>query len=415
MNAAALIIYGIGHFGKSLLWSASALIFSFYLTEVAGFTPTAMSIILAISLVFNAGSDFAVGRFLNKRITTLWSAARIQILGAAISGAAFVLFAQTGIINEISRSYYALTALIMFRLGYSLYDVPQNSMLGLIAGGDSDRSQLTAVRYIAAGCATIIITVFLAFWLGHTDNEARDEIFVQLAISLFALSFSTALLVALYFSRSHAVDTGRVVEPLASMPAPISTLPLILAFGSICIYSGLMPIFTKLQAYYVVFALPSLQMAPWFLLIAAIGQIVAQPFWVMLGRIFTLRQLHLFAALSVIFAGAVFGVFAQADTVKILASAFVFGAASSGLLMSIWTVMASIASANKTKALANFGLFTCCSKLAQALSIVLIGVVLTSRDYRSGSADALIFAMTAAVIATGSMCLILGVREYCRR
>lgn len=95
----------------------------------------------------------------------------------ALAGLCFFLFALTALVVPVHRTAYALVTLILFRIGYSLYDVPQNAILGLFAGTDSDRSQMAAARYVASGFATIAVTAFLAHWIIEAEERGYQTAF----------------------------------------------------------------------------------------------------------------------------------------------------------------------------------------------------------------------------------------------
>lgn len=408
MNFAALSVYGFGHFGKSLLWITSTLVFAFYLTEVASFAPAAMGWVLALSLVVNAAGDWCIGRLVGPHVSTAQAAAKLQLVGAGLAGLCFYLFAQTASVGPEHRTAYALVTLILFRLGYSLYDVPQNAILGLIAGTDSDRSQMAAARYAASGLATIAVTAFLAQWIVKIEERGSQSAFSLLAAVFAVISIGSALQLTIYFLRQsqHLAKASQSVPAIMLLRTEPSTPWL--ALGSIVIFSGLMPVFTELKVFYAAFALPNDDMAAAFLLSAALGQVLTQPVWAWIGRHRSLITLYRTAALALMIAGGAFGVLNSAAIHWVMVAAFLFGSTSSGLLMAIWSIMGSVAAADPQTALAKFGLFTFSSKLAQAGSILLIGQVLAAGDYRDGTATVVTLAMTAAVVATGALCLLLG-------
>lgn len=406
MNFAALTIYGFGHFGKSLLWLSSVLIFAFYLTEVAGFAPETMGSVLALSMVVNAMCDWLIGRGLGRHVTTIKAATRLQLAGSVIAGTCFVLFAQTAAISADWRTAYAIATLGLFRMGYSLYDVPQNTMMGLVAGNDSDRSQIAAARYAAAGLANIVVTLCLSVWLVQIASPFRETAFAVVSVVYAGIAIGSALLVTCHFSQVPScpapapAPAGNAARP----PEESVHLPPILAFGSILIYSTLMPVFTELKAYFAAFAFAPGTGATAFLLSSALGQVLAQPLWARIGRRRALVSLYRIAALAVIGAGVSFSVLGMAGVPWVLLAAFLFGAASSGLLMAIWSIMGHVAGSDTDQAMARFGQFTSCSKLAQAAAIMMIGQILALSDYRSGPLDLLTATMGGAVVVTGMLC-----------
>ncbi len=406
MNLAALSIHGFGHFGKSLLWASSVLVFAFYLTEVAGLAPTTMGGVMALSLTVNAVSDRLIGQFAGQRVTTIAAAARLQLAGALIAAVCFVGFAQTALVPPGWRAEYALASLVMFRLGYSLYDVPQNAVLGLMVGTDRDRSQLSATRYAAAGLANIVVTLCLSLWVVGIGRDDRAAGFMLFANAFAAVAMISAALVALYFTRAGSRADHRPAQVSSeAAPRPSERLPALLAFGSIVVFSSLMSVFSKLKIYFAAFAFPSDTNAVAFLLAVALGQVLTQPLWAWGGQRLTLVRLYVLAAASVMGGGILFGLVAQGAATPLLVAAFVFGATSSGLLMAIWAIMGNVAGADRAAAMPLFGQFTFASKLAQALSIAVVGQVLDMAEYRDGMVGLVIIAMTASVVLTGVLCL----------
>ncbi|WP_298284522.1 MFS transporter [Novosphingobium sp.] len=414
MNFAALTIYGFGHFGKSLLWLSSVLIFAFYLTEVAGFAPERMGWVLALSMVVNAACDWLIGRGLGRHVTTVRSATRLQLAGSVIAGTCFVAFAQTAAINADWRTAYAIATLVLFRMGYSLYDVPQNTMMGLVVGNDGDRSQIAAARYAAAGLANIVVTLCLSVWLVQIEGPYRETAFAAVSVVYAGLAIGSALLVTRHFSQTPTrAEPARAPAPAddAIQPARESVhLPPVLAFGSILIYSTLMPVFTELKAYFAAFAFAPGAGATAFLLSSALGQVLAQPLWARVGRRRALVSLYRLAALAVIGAGASFALLGMAGVPWVLMAAFVFGAASSGLLMAIWSIMGHVAGLDPGRAMARFGQFTSCSKLAQAAAIMMIGQILALSDYRTGTLDLIVAVMAGAAVLTGTLCFVFSLQ-----
>lgn len=407
MNSVALTIYGFGHFGKSLLWMSSGLTFAFYLTEVAAFHPATMGWVLALSLIVNAASDWMVGQTLGRYVSTNGAATRLQFVGSGIASLCFILFAQTATINPEFRTAYALVALILFRLGYSLYDVPQNTLLGLLADDDTARSQIAAARYAAAGIATIAVTVCLSIWIAQIDPADRKDFFAAMATAFAAIACASALMLRVYFSQQTTASNASLRGTAPPLVAGVRRLPAVLAFGSIMIFSSLMPVFTELKVYYAAFAFRSELGTIGFLLCSAAGQVLAQPVWAWIGRRETLVLLYRLTALAVIAAGVVFALAGTAAIHWIMFAAFLFGATSSGLLMAIWSIMGNVAGFDPDTAMARFGLFTSGSKLAQSASVMLTGQFLTIGDYREGTLWLMIAAMAAAVVLTGVLCLAL--------
>lgn len=400
MNAMVLAVYGLGHLGKTAMWLASVLTFPYFLTEVVGLRPSLMGQILALSLVFNAICDFAVGKWLTTRVATLREAGTVHAVGAVAAASAFIAFAQTAEIEPELRTHYSIVTLLFFRLGYSLFDVPQNTMLALAQGNDVQRSQIAAVRYGAGGAATLAIGAFLAVWLPMADTTSRSSAYIGLAVTLSILAVATATLTAIAL---------RPLQASASQSNfPTDTLyavrPILI---SIALYSGIMSIFVKLQPYFFAIVGAGFPQALNFVAFAALGQIAAQPVWALLARQMALSRLYLTASMTLSIVGVAFLIFARNTGTGVIVVAVVFGAASSGTLMAIWSLMASVAAAPNASPTALFGRFTFISKSAQALGALAVGFILDGSTYKTPQAAIIISAwMGTAVVIAGIACTV---------
>lgn len=404
MSRWQLLVYACAHFGKSLMWQASGLAFAFYLTEVIGFAPTAMGWLLGGSLALNAVMDLVLGWALRTRVQSIGSAGLAQARGAIAATAAFAVFAGCALLPVAWRVVAATASLLAFRLAYSAVDVPQNAILALAASSDSDRIRISATRYAAAGVSLIALSLALAPWLTTPIAETRASAFlcIGLVIAACALAGSFAL-----FAVTRGATTAAVLSETAQAPREVR-IPYALILVSIVAFSGLAPIFSKLQAYLAAFGLhPTI--GTWFLPAVAMGQVAGQWGWWILGRRLGLLGFYRTTATVLVLACTVFAVCALLGGPAALLGAAVYGAASSGLLMAIWAWLAAAAAEPGATTL-RFGLFTFCSKLAQAAGLTVIGYVLAQVPYKSpGGGEALIILVASAPAVAAGLCLMISI------
>ena len=293
-----IAIYGLAHFGKSLFWNTSSLIFAFFLTETVGFSPEVMGYVLAASLFFNACVDFAVGATLGRWVQNSTSAALAQFLGGLIAALAFIAFCAAGFVPAGAQLGYALGAILLFRLGYSFYDVPQNAFMSFASFDDRQRATLASTRYIAAGASILLIALAFAPIIRETDPDLQAFRFLQLAVALAAISALCSGLLLLFARQCGTPSTpahdGNAAQPASEARADL--YPLIL--GSIFILSFCSPIFTKLEAYFTAFVLDEPLSATFFMACVAGGKVAAQPAWAAFANATSLTTVLRTAALT---------------------------------------------------------------------------------------------------------------------
>ena len=400
-------VYGLAHFGKSLFWNTSSLLFAFFLTETVGFAPDVMSYVLAGSLAFNGVADYLVGRLLGRWVRKASTAVLAQLAGGGLAAIAFILFAATGIVPAPVRLGYACATILIFRLGYSLFDVPQNAFMAFASSTDEARATLASARYIAAGASILLISLIFAPVLRETDPLRQASHFLAIAVALSVIVCLTSAALA-WSVRTHPVGTPvRTAEPPGqAAQAPAGNLfPLILV--AIFCLSLTSTAFTKLQAYFTAYALADPFSIGAFMACVAGGKVIAQPLWARLVTYWPLVSVFRWACLAMAGASAMFYFAGRAEPVGSLMSAFAFGASSGGVFMTLWSLLARAASSDPGQTTRRFGAFTFFSKMAQASGLILLGQVLSLFDYTAPSGRSELVLIMSGVPALGAFALLV--------
>ncbi len=408
MTFATQAAYGAAHFGKSVLWNCSGLVFLFYLTEVVGFEPLVAGGLLAVSLLVNGVCDFFIGWALGTRVRSVRAAAVAQVLGAVVASVAFVAFAAVGALAPEDRMLGAVLGLMAFRLGYALLDVPQNAILGFATTSDAERARLTAVRYGAAGLALLAVTLALAPWIATDAPDARASWFLQLAFGMGGLTLGSSLFLA-WTMRGHGSQRRAVAGTAPALVGSRASVAFGFVLASILAYSLFVPFFSKLEAYFVAFVLPD-GAQRYFMVAVALGQVLAQPLWALAGGRLGLLGLYRLAAWALIAAVLTFLAGAKIGGIALLGAGMLYGGAASGLLVGIWSSLAACASRDPAKTTLRFGQFTFCSKVAQAAGAAAIGGMLQAHSYVGPGAEGLLVTLMAAgPLTAAGLCLAFSV------
>ncbi|WP_439635360.1 MFS transporter [Oceanicaulis sp.] len=408
-GAIGLIVYSAAHFGKSLLWTASSLFFAFFLTEIVGLPPLQMGMVLSISLFFNASMDFLTGRTLRPYVRTARSAARIQLIGAALAGLAFCAFSFTPYLAESVQTAYALISLLAFRMGYSLYDVPQNAYMALATHSDSRRANFAAARYIAAGISSLLIAGVLTPLVRNTPTADQAGQYLMLSALLVLVSTLCSLGLGLWSTLNtpppKATVTPASVEQ-AIQPKALSSIwrdhGFTLLLAGIFSLSLTAPFFGKLEAYFSAYALSSDMGASGFMVSVALGQVCAQPLWSFWASRTSLETALLTAAGTLCAAGVYFLLMSHAGAFGALSSGALYGVALGGAAMVLWSLLARVASADPEQTTTRYGLFTFASKSAQGVALICLGWALAEFDYTDmAAARTLTLIMAASPFVAG--------------
>lgn len=385
------VAYGAGHFGKSLMWHSSELLFAFYLTQVCGMAPRVMAPVLAVALFASGLFDVAVGQALRRRVRTVRAAAAVQALGACGAGVAFFLFLAIAFLPGPERVAMGVALGLAFRCAYAFYDVPQNAVLGL-ARGDQLRAGLSALRFACSGLASLAIAAAAALLL---TRQPQTHWFAALGASVGVAAIATALLF-LWTARTAAAAAPAPVQAQAG--AALSAWPALvrlLCLGFAITASSV--VFMKLEPYFAAAMATTVARAALMGAVAC-GGIACQGLTLWGSVRWQPAATVKLCALAALAGGAGFAALAPQHAAWACACGFLVGFGLNGLGMLLWTAVGNLtaASALLSPALA-FGLLTCSQKTASALGILVIGAML---DWRAGSGPAA-FAMAPIVLAMG--------------
>lgn len=409
------IAYGVGHFGKSLMWHSSELLFAFYLTEVCGMAPRMMAAIVASSLFASGLMDIFVGHVLRARARSVEAAAIAQSLGACGAGIAFFIFLTIAFLPGGQQVILAMVVGLTFRLAYAFYDVPQNAILGLAVGGTRLRANLSALRFICSGLASLVIAGAAAMLLTNTPRTGSFAI-LGAAIGI------TAIATSLWFRRSarmNAASQSRLphcaAQPETAGMTTARAGRVILQLLCLSFVVGTASaVFMKLEPYFAAAAFTTTAARGTLMGAVACGGILSQLFatWgVARWQMYSTFRLCA-AALGI---GAVAFVTVGTNSVAgASAAGFLVGFGLNGLGMLLWTAAANLTAAlatSPTRAVPTmvFGLLTCSQKTASALGILLIGTTLDWRDSMVDAADplfAIMLVMGLAPLLGALVCLI---------
>jgi Na+/melibiose symporter-like transporter len=398
----ATCVYGVAHLAKSLFWYGGEVVFAYFLTQYAGLPPTLMGLVLTAGLLFSAGMDLLVGFGLRAQMASPSHAGRLQALGAIVAAIGLIAFLSTPFAPQAGRWIWALVTVSLFRVGFALYDVPQNALMSVATAGQAARSRIAAVRIAGSGLATIAVAAFVGPLIAAAKpggEGARLVITVGGVAAVAAVISASAL--AFTVRERRLITAGDV--RLAGEAGRLSRLwPY---FAMMAAMMAAPPLFQKLEPYYADQVLRSPSWGGAIILAAAFGVTLGQPVWLAMSERSPSRGL-LFRVTAVIQAlgGLVFLLLPATLPVLLAFAAFLVGLGNGGLGVAKWAAFSDAASRSGAgrEGLA-FALFCASGKLTLALGVIVVVAALEAArtDVRS-----LVWTMAMGPIL-GSVAMIL--------
>lgn len=367
-------VYGQAHYGRTLMWHSSELLFAFFINQRAGIPPLLMGGILVAGLVSSAAIDLAVARVLRFFPFTLERAQRLQWIGAIASALTITAFFATDLLPPAWRFAYALGAAVVFRFAYALGDIPHNAMLSLATSDFESRRALSTIRLFFSGLASLTVaTVFTLLLANPAFN--RPGAFATGAVLLSAAVLVVASRLARYTIVPPTTDVsapaGSVLSAHTRDRAAIPRLLVMMFLLSIAIAA-----FTILEPFYVASRYGA-DAKRTIILASSLGLALAQPVWSRLCRNRSYRSITSVAVCGLVLSLISFGFVERAGYAGQPVVSFLFGVANGGIGMAMWSSYAEeVARRGAAHDPMAFALLTCFAKLGSAAATILISLSL---------------------------------------
>lgn len=393
MPGALLRSFAFGHLAKSLIWSFSDLLFGYFAHVHMGLSASDTGWIIFVSLVYSGGLDVIAAMLLSAFPGHEAKVPRLQFIGAALTAAAAILLFWPISMPAGLLFYWLLTASLLFRTGYGLYDVSQNALVSLLPRDELEARRFVTTRTTLSYVAKVVValTSFAVIGTGERQGSAL----------LTIVPIAAMMLAAAYPMSRHRIDryAGDTSEPAPGSPPPLGLLlPVLAAVAAQICLLGLIGRFLP-------FAQDSQTGAaigaP--LVLASVMGGVFGPF--LADRV--LHRVHGFELVNIGFTGlcvaAALAILFGQNTAQLVTAATVFSVGGGAISVLVW---AELSAAIRTHArisgrradLASFALLTATIKLGAGGTGLFLGQLLDG--YEAHSADA-IATIAVATIAGG--------------
>jgi len=375
-----------GHFSKSMLWQVSSLLFAFYLTEQCGLRPFSMALVMGLSLLCNGLIDGLIGIWLRSWMCNAADGRRFQMIGAGLAGLSFVLFSATAMVEAPIRFGWALGWLLLFRCTYPLLDVAQNAFGTRLATDTRGRRAIIAQRHMMSAMAGITLALVIAPVLLRGGPQAPPRFLICAAIMAVMACFGA------WLQDPRRLPTEPPCAPDLTRRSSLTYAQGLLLIGAM---GAITSVFHKMAPYYLAFGLAG-RSGEW-LAWMALGNGLSQYGWPRLRERTQDTVLILASAALLMLGSALLWADFRDNLPLFYGAGLLIGIGSGGLAFLSWSAMAS--SASLAQPYLKAGLFTACSKLAQALAMLAIGALLQGGAYRHSMVDPRALPTTAFSLA----------------
>ena len=147
--------YGVGDMACNLFWGISCIALTFY-TEYFGITAAAAGTLILVVSMLDIAFDVVIGAVADRK-KTKYGRFRPWILYGVVPFCVLGFFAfYTPEFNNVGKVFYASVTFLLFRLMYSVVNVPYGALMGVISADPQERTDVSAYRNVLAQCGCLL-------------------------------------------------------------------------------------------------------------------------------------------------------------------------------------------------------------------------------------------------------------------
>lgn len=167
------ISFGLGAFGKDLVYAIVSTYLMKYLTDVRLVDAAFVGILFAVARIWDAVNDTAMG-YIVDNTRTRWGKFRPWIMiGTLLNAVVLILLYLNVDFTGVKYAVYIGFMYVLWGMTYTLMDIPYWSMVPALTDNENERNQISAIPRLFASFAWLLVGsagLYIVKWLGDGDQ-----------------------------------------------------------------------------------------------------------------------------------------------------------------------------------------------------------------------------------------------------
>lgn len=282
--------YGIGAFGKDLVYALVSGFILFYFNDVLGISASFTGVMMMIAMLFDAFNDPIMGVLVEKTRSKYGKFRPWIFLGTLLN--AFVLYLMFSIPSSFSGGtllFYASLMYVLWGMTYTLMDIPFWSMIPSLTKPGKEREELSVIGRTSSSIGFAIPTVLTMIVVPLLASSER------LGFSYFALFiaiiFVITEIICVLSVKEKTTENKKTVKVKDMFKALLHNDQTLIVVIGIVIFNASTSLTTQLALYFFKYDIGNEQFFSLFGAIGGAAQIIAMVIFPLLRKKFSLQQL----------------------------------------------------------------------------------------------------------------------------
>lgn len=197
--------YGIGAYGKDLVYWVVSTFLMFYLTDTVGLNPAFVGTLFLAARLWDTVNDPIMGMIVDNT-RTKWGKFRPWIFIGTILNAVTLIFLFKKPVLEGGALYAYYSAMyILWGMTYTIMDIPYWSMIPALSSDKEEREKISVIPRIFASFGALTITTFGLTLIAKLGGGNDLNGYTYLAIGISAIFIVTEIITCINVSEKTEV------------------------------------------------------------------------------------------------------------------------------------------------------------------------------------------------------------------
>lgn len=385
--------FGVGDFGLSAFYNGLNLLLLYYYTEVLEIRPAVAGTIFAVSLIWDALTDPAMGVIASRTRSRYGRLRPYLLFGAVPLALSFVGLFAVPLIFPSAVVAASLAAHLTFRTLYTVVAVPYAALTANLTPVSQERGSLTAYRMTFSMIGALAITASMIPLVEILSPEDRRLGYVYASSVFGAAGVATVWITFMTTSEAGAFSPPPKLSFRAVARQLLVNRPLLVLLSAIAATSMASSVFSKAIIYYVENVPPFTVGVPTTLTVLMGSLAGSIPFWGLAMTRLEKRTVWLCGSLAVLSASLVFLASPPQAIEIFLPLVGLIGAGFGSYVLASWSMLPDTVEVGEWNAGGRdegmiYGVNQFVLKASTAIGIAFLGLSLEMIGYQPNAASA---------------------------
>lgn len=185
------ISFGIGAFGKDMVYAIVSTFFMKYLTDYRLADPVFVAILFAAARIWDAVNDTFMGVVVDNTRSKFGKFRPWILIGTVVNAAVLIAMYADVDLSPVNYAIYVGFMYVLWGMTYTIMDIPYWSMVPALTNDENERNQISAIPRFFASMAWLIVGsggLYIVKYFGGEDKIAGFSRFAIAVAVIFVVS-----------------------------------------------------------------------------------------------------------------------------------------------------------------------------------------------------------------------------------